>query len=46
MKMSLEILDTISPPQEPTSVRHCHHKEVKLDGGFSILHIALTTCTI
>ena len=27
MKMSLEVLNIICPPQEPTSVRHCHYKK-------------------
>ena len=27
MKMSLEVLHIISPPQEPTNVGHCHYKK-------------------
>ena len=26
LKISLEVLDIICPPQEPTSVGHCHYK--------------------
>ena len=29
---SLEVLNTICPPQEPTSVGHCHYKKVELGG--------------
>ena len=34
-----------SPPQQPTSVGHCHYQEAELDGWFLILHIILETCT-
>ena len=27
MKTSLEVLNIICPPQEPTSVGHCHYKK-------------------
>jgi hypothetical protein len=27
MKTSLEVLNIIMPPQEPTSVGHCHYKK-------------------
>lgn len=46
IKTSLNVLDIICPPQEPTSVGHCHYKEVELDDRFSTLHIVLETHTI
>ena len=46
MKMSLTVLNRISPPQEPTKHRALSLQEVELDGWFSILHIILETCTI
>jgi hypothetical protein len=27
MKTSLEVINIICPPQEPTSVGHCHYKK-------------------
>ena len=46
MKTSLEVLNTICPPQEPTCAGHCHYKEVELNGWFLILHNILQTCII
>ena len=41
MNTSLEVLNMICPPQEPTSIGL---QEMELDGWFLILHIVLETC--
>ena len=45
MKTSLEVLNVICPPQEPTSVGHCHYKKWSKNGWLLILHIVLKTYT-